>query len=78
MRLLCLLCPLCVLWCRTLQDTVFQTYVSPEHYFMQIDPEAQGGRLAGGWGLAGWLPGWVGAGWLGGWGLAGWQAGLCA
>ncbi|KAI3438809.1 hypothetical protein D9Q98_001226 [Chlorella vulgaris] len=25
---------------QTLQDTVFQSYVSPEHYFLQIDPEA--------------------------------------
>lgn len=24
---------------------VFQSYVSPEHYFLQIDPEAQGGLL---------------------------------
>jgi len=38
-------CPphlLCLL-CRTLQDMVFKTYVSPEHYFLQIDPEAEGG-----------------------------------
>lgn len=33
--------------CRTLQDVVLQAYVSPEHYFLQIDPEAQGGRPAG-------------------------------
>lgn len=26
---------------QTLQDTVFKTYVLPEHYFLQIDPEAQ-------------------------------------
>jgi hypothetical protein len=37
--------PLCVLCCRTLQDTVFQSYVSPEHYFLQIDPEAAGEHL---------------------------------
>lgn len=27
---------------RTLQDMVFATFTSPEHYFLQIDPEAQG------------------------------------
>lgn len=27
---------------RTLQDFVFQTYVIPEHYFLQIDPQAAG------------------------------------
>ncbi|KAL4421096.1 hypothetical protein ABPG77_009623 [Micractinium sp. CCAP 211/92] len=26
---------------QTLQDQVFRTYVTPEHYFLQIDPEAQ-------------------------------------
>lgn len=31
---------------RTLQDTVLQTYVSPDHYFLQIDPEA-GGEIPG-------------------------------
>jgi hypothetical protein len=32
---------------------VFQAYVLPEHYFLQIDPEAQGGWAGGGGVLAG-------------------------